>query len=240
MIPSLLRTRALTLAALVLVAGLACTPSAPSLTQGAKLDKDQTLRVLLADQPSSLDPGQTQYPYETSVLRAISEPLLRPKADMNGVSPAAAERFDVSPSGTIYAFHLRKNAQYWDGTPVKAQDFVFAWQRLIDPRLASPSESFFADAVLNGDAVSLLDPRRDASKLDAAVASLGLKATDDYTFQVTLSHRDPAFIWLAAMPAGAPIRRRPSAGRPDHRTRAKAVARTTHETAAAPRVPEVS
>jgi oligopeptide transport system substrate-binding protein len=161
---------------------------------------------LLADQPSSLDPGQTQYPYETSVLRAISEPLLRPKADMNGVSPAAAERFDVSPSGTIYAFHLRKNAQYWDGTPVKAQDFVFAWQRLIDPRLASPSESFFADAVLNGDAVSLLDPRRDASKLDAAVASLGLKATDDYTFQVTLSHRDPAFIWLAAMPAGAPIR----------------------------------
>jgi len=52
----------------------------------------------------------------------------------------------------------------------------------------------------------LLDPRRDASKFDAAITALGLKATDDYTFQVTLSHRDPAFIWLAAMPAGAPIR----------------------------------
>jgi len=61
-------------------------------------------------------------------LRAIVEPLLRPNPDMNGVSPAAAERFDVSPSGTIYSFHLRKNAQYWDGTPVKAQDFVYAWQ----------------------------------------------------------------------------------------------------------------
>ena len=121
---------------LVLVVGLSCTPSAPSLTQGAKLDKDQTLRVLLDDQPASLDPGQTQFSYETSVLRAISEPLMRPNADMNGVSPAAAERFDVSASGTIYAFHLRPNAQYWDGTPVKAQDFVFAWQRLIDPRLA--------------------------------------------------------------------------------------------------------
>ena len=198
--------RAIALASLVLAAAIACTPSAPSLTSGAKLDKDQTLRVLLDDQPASLDPGQTQYPYETSVLRAISEPLLRPNADMNGVAPAAAERFDVSPSGASYAFHLRKNAQYWDGTPVKAQDFVYAWQRLIDPRLASPSEAFFADAVLNGDKVSLLDPRRDASKLDAAVASLGLKATDDYTFQVTLSHRDPAFVWLAAMPAGAPIR----------------------------------
>jgi oligopeptide transport system substrate-binding protein len=204
--PGSWRSRAISLASLVLVAAIACTPSVPSLTQGAKLDKDQTLRVLLADQPASLDPGQTQYPYETSVLRAISEPLLRPNADMNGVSPAAAERFDVSPSGTIYAFHIRKNAQYWDGTPVKAQDFVYAWQRLIDPRLASPSEAFFSDAVLNGDRVSLLDPRRDASKLDAAVTSLGLKATDDYTFQVTLSHRDPAFIWLAAMPAGAPVR----------------------------------
>ena len=204
--PSLWRTRAISLAVLILIAGVACTPSTPSLTQGAKLDPDQSLRVLLDDQPASLDPGQTQYPYETSVLRAISEPLLRPTADMNGVSPAAAASFVVSPSGTIYAFHLRPNAQYWDGTPVRAQDFVFAWQRLIDPRLASASEAFFADAVLNGDKVSLLDPRRDASKLDAAVASLGLKATDDYTFQVTLSHPDPAFIWLAAMPAGAPIR----------------------------------
>jgi oligopeptide transport system substrate-binding protein len=201
-----MRTRALTLVALVLVACLSCTPSAPSLTQGAKLDKDQSLRVLIADQPASLDPGQTQYPYETSVLRTVSEPLMRPAADMNGLTPAAAERVDVSSDGTIYAFHLRPNAQYWDGTPVKAQDFVFAWQRLIDPRLASPSEGFFAGAVLNGDKVSLLDPRRDASKLGAAVASLGLKATDDYTFQVTLSHRDPAFLWLAAMPAGAPIR----------------------------------
>jgi oligopeptide transport system substrate-binding protein len=200
------RLRALAFGGLVLIAALACTPSTPPLTQGAKLDKDQTLRVLLNDQPASLDPGQTQYPYETGVLRAISEPLLRPTADMNGVVPAAAEGYDRSSGDTVYSFHLRRTAQYWDGTPVRAQDFVFAWQRLIDPRLASPSESFFAAAVLNGDKVSVLDPRRDAAKLDAAVATLGLKAADDYTFQVTLSHRNPAFVWLAAMPAGAPIR----------------------------------
>ena len=205
--PSLRRLRALALAVLVLTAGIACSPSSNSLTQGARLDKDQTLRVLLDDQPASLDPGQTQYSYETAVLRAISEPLLRPTADMNGVMVAAAQGYDVSPSGTIYVFHLRRTAQYSDGTPVKAQDYVFAWQRLIDPRLASPSEAFFAADVLNGDTVSVLDPQRDASKLDAAVATLGLKATDDYTFQVTLSRRDPAFVWLAAMPAGAPIRK---------------------------------
>jgi oligopeptide transport system substrate-binding protein len=200
------RLRAVAPAVLLVITGLACSPSTPPLTQGAKLDKDQTLRILLDDQPASLDPGQTQYPYETAVLRAISEPLLKPTADVNGIMPAAAQSYNVSNNGTIYAFHLRRTAQYWDGTPVKAQDFVFAWQRLIDPRLASPSETFFAAAVLNGDQVSVLDPRRDAAKLDAAVATLGLKATDDYTFQVTLSHRNPAFVWLAAMPAGAPIR----------------------------------
>jgi oligopeptide transport system substrate-binding protein len=200
------RLRALALATLILIAGISCSPSSPTLTNGAKLDNNQTLRVQLDDQPASLDPGQTQYPYETAVLRAISEPLMKPAADMTGVAPGAAQGYDMSASGTIYAFHLRPTAQYWDGTPVKAQDFVFAWQRLIDPRLASPSETFFAADILNGDKVSVLDPQRDAAKLNAAVATLGLKATDDHTFQVTLSHRDPAFLWLAAMPAGAPIR----------------------------------
>jgi oligopeptide transport system substrate-binding protein len=200
------RLRVFALATLLLIACASCSPSSPTLTGGARLDKDQTLRVQLDDQPASLDPGQTQYPYETAVLRAISEPLMKARPDMTGVAPAAAQSYDMSSSGTIYAFHLRPNAQYWDGTPVRAQDFVFAWQRLIDPRLASPSEAFFADDVLNGDKVSVLDPQRDAAKLNAAVATLGLKATDDHTFQVTLSHRDPAFLWLAAMPASAPIR----------------------------------
>src|ERR1700730_6978166 len=205
--PSLWRLRAIALATLIMVADLACNSSAPTLTQGPRLAKDQTLRVLLDDQPRSLDPGQTQYAYETAVLRAISEPLLKPTADMNGVGPATAQSFDVSGNGTVFVFHLRSAAQYWDGVPVKAQDFVYAWQRLIDPRLAAPSEPFFAVAVLNGDKVANLDPQRDAARLDAALGTLGLAATDDSTFQVTLARPDPAFVWLAAMPAGAPIRK---------------------------------
>jgi oligopeptide transport system substrate-binding protein len=196
---------AIALVALATAAVTACNPTAP-ITQGPRLAKDQTLRVLLDDSPGTLDPGQTQYPYETAVLRAISEPLLKPTADLNGVAPAAAESYEVTNNGTMYVFHLRANAQYWDGSAVKAQDFVYAWQRLIDPRLAALNGPFFAAAILNGDGVLLLDPQRDASRIDAALATLGLKAVDDLTFQVTLSHPDPAFVWIAAMPAGAPIR----------------------------------
>jgi oligopeptide transport system substrate-binding protein len=202
--PSLIRWRAAAIVLLALMGATACNSGA--LTQGPKLAGDQTLRVLLTDQPGSLDPGQTQYAYETAVLRAISEPLLKPSADLTGVVPAAAQSYDVANGGSVFVFHLRPTAEYSDGTPVMAQDFVYAWQRLIDPRLAAPEGPFFAGAILNGDKVSILDPQRDAATIDAALNTLGLKALDDYTFQVTLSQPDPAFIWLAAMPAAAPVR----------------------------------
>ena len=191
--------------AVVLLAASACDTG---VTVGPKLAKDQVLRVMLEDQPSTLDPGQTDptHLYETGVLRAISEPLLKPNPDLSGVVPAAAQSYEVNADGTAYVFHLRSNAKYWDGTPVKADDFVYAWQRLIDPRLAAPNETLFAGAVLNGERVSLLDPQRDAATIDNALKTLGLKAVDDYTFQVQLAHPDPAFIWLAALPASAPIR----------------------------------
>ena len=188
-------------AAIVTLAGC----ESGGLTQGPRLASDQTLHVQIGDQPASLDPGQTQYPFETAVLRAVSEPLLKPTPDLTGVVPAAAQSYQTNGDGTAYVFHLRPNAKYWDGTPVKAEDFVYAWQRLIDPRLASPDETLFASVVLNGDRVSLLDPQRDAASIDAALATLGLKALDDHTFQVQLARPDPAFVWLATLPAGGPI-----------------------------------
>ena len=196
--------RAFVLVALLLVVATACNN--PVLTQGPRLAKAQTLRVLLDDQPQSLDPGQSQYSFENALLRVIGEPLLKPLPDLSGVTPAAADSYDVANNGTQYVFHLRKTAEWWDGTPVKAQDFVYAWRRLIDPRLAAPTGTFFAGAVSNGDKVSILDPQRDASKIDAGLQSLGLTAVDDYTFQVNLSRPDPAIVWLAAMPSSAPIR----------------------------------
>ena len=190
--------------ALLLVCATACDTG---VTSGPKLAKDQVLRVTLEDQPASLDPGQTQYTYEAAVLRAVSEPLLQPKPDLSGVEPAAAQSYEVNGAGTAYVFHLRPAARYWDGTPVKAQDFVYAWQRLVDPRLAAPDETLFADAILNGEKVSLMDPQRDKATIDSALGTLGLKAVDDLTFQVQLQQPYPAFVWLAALPASAPIRK---------------------------------
>src|SRR6266849_625465 len=143
---------------------------------------------MIEDQPSTLDPGQTDptHLYETAVLRAIAEPLMKPTADLSGVEPGAAQGYEVNSNGTAYVFHLRAAAKYSDGVQVKAQDFVYAWQRLIDPRLAAPNEGLFADTVLNGQRVSLMDPQRDKATIDTALATLGLQAVDDFTFQVQL------------------------------------------------------
>ena len=204
MISRLPLPRALAAGAVALAVAAACQSAV--LTQGPRLARSQALKVALDDQPQTLDPGQSQYGFENAVLRVIDEPLLKPLPDLSGVAPAAAQSYDVTSNGTVYTFHLRTAAHWWDGAPVTARDFVYAFRRLIDPRLAAPAGTFFADVILNGDRVSILDPQRDASRIDAGLQSLGLAAPDDYTFQVTLSRPDPAFVWLAAMPAAAPVR----------------------------------
>src|SRR2546423_9847987 len=98
--------RAVGILLLVVVAAAGCDTG---VTVGPKLAKDQVLRVMLEDQPASLDPGQTQYTYETAVLRAISEPLLRPNADLSGVPPAAAPSFAVNPVCPAYICQLRSS-----------------------------------------------------------------------------------------------------------------------------------
>ncbi|HEY1456089.1 MAG TPA: hypothetical protein VGG31_06305, partial [Candidatus Dormibacteraeota bacterium] len=71
--PTIRRAIATGTVALIVCAGC----NSPSVIEGPRLASNQTLRVMLQDEPSTLDPGQTQYPYENAVLRAISEPLVK-------------------------------------------------------------------------------------------------------------------------------------------------------------------
>ena len=194
--------------AVLLVALAACSTSAPpSLrTQSQSLASDQTLRIRLLDGPRSLDPALVQDERELAVVRQFSEPLLKPTADQRDVQPAAAESYSASGDGLTYTFHLRGNARYADGQPVHAQDFIYAWRRLIDPRTAAPRADFFARIVQGGEDANALDPRHDADRIDPALAALGLQAPDDLTFVVKLSTPAAEARWIAAMPEGGPLR----------------------------------
>lgn len=204
--------------ALTLLAG-ACTSGGGKSTNGATattvattsddLAPDQTLRINTFFQPPNFDPGQSPGPFgPTALIRQYSESLLRLRTDAKDVVGAAAESFDVSSDGLVYTFHLRRDRKYNDGQPVKAQDFVFGWRRLVDPRLAAPlGSTLFAPFIKGGPEAAALDAKKDGDKVDAALDGLGLRAPDDNTFQVILSAAAPDFKYVASIPAGAPIRK---------------------------------
>ncbi len=115
-------------------------------------------------------------------------------------SPVAdmAETWDISTDGTVYTFHLR-DAKWSNGTAVTADDFVYAWQRLVSPALAS-EYSFIADAVhiVNAD---------DCASGAKPVTDLGVKAVDDKTFEVTLTQPCDFLLGLMAFPSFYPVNR---------------------------------
>lgn len=101
----------------------------------------------------------------------------------------------------------RRGGRYNDGRPVKAEDFVYSWQRVIDPRTISPLARGFRTYVRGAPDLAGLDVQTDGSRIDDGLRSLGLAALDDWTFQVALVHPVPSFPWIATLPTGAPVRR---------------------------------
>src|SRR5438067_10681802 len=198
-------------AVVIVVVVAACQPGRPAASPRPgqpvpNLAADQTLRIQLTEGPRSFDPALQYLTSEEEIGRLYAEPLLRPTPDLADVEGAAAQSYEVSSDGLTYTFHLRPNGQYSDGHPVTAQDFVYAWKRLIDPRLAAAHADLFAQAVSGGSEAEALDPNSDAARIEPALSALGLKAIDNLTFQVTLPRPQGYLKWIATLWNGAPVR----------------------------------
>jgi oligopeptide transport system substrate-binding protein len=167
----------------------------------------QILRTNTNTEPNSFDPGQETYDYEITLGHNIFEPLLKPTKDLKDVTGAAASSYDVSSDGLTYTFHLRQNAKWSDGQPVKAQDFVYGWQRVLDPTLAAGyADPFFDGTVKGGEKYSKVDTK-DKAAVQSYIQALGLAAPDDHTFKVTLQQPAGYFKWIATLWLSAPIRK---------------------------------
>jgi oligopeptide transport system substrate-binding protein len=177
-----------------------------SSTAMASPDK-QIYRANDVTEPNSYDPGQQTYTYEGAVGRNVFEPLLKPKADLSDVQPATAESYSVSSDGLTYTFHLQPAAKWSDGQPVTASDFVYGWQRLLNPALAAGyADPFFDGTVSGGQNYGTVDAT-SSSAIDSYLQALGLSAPDPHTFVVKLQHAAPYFKWVATLWVGAPIRK---------------------------------
>src|SRR5690606_37377595 len=122
--------------------------------------------------------------------------LLTPDAAGQPIA-GAAQSWTVSGDERVYTFKLRPGATWSDGTPVTADDFVYAWRRLQDPATGARFASLF-HAVKNAAEIN-------SGKM--APEELGVKALDDATFEVTLNNPVPYFFELLIHPAALPLHR---------------------------------
>ncbi|HFI5322836.1 TPA: ABC transporter substrate-binding protein [Serratia liquefaciens] len=159
---------------LSLQAGVAV--QAAEVPAGVQLAAKQELVRANGYEPATLDPNLAESNVEFYIFNDLFEGLLR--VGKNGeVIPALATKWETK--GTVWTFHLRPEAKWSNGDPVTADDFVFSWRRLTDPKTASPYGSYLASAyVLN------------AAEINAGgkpPSELGVKALDAHTLQVTLA-----------------------------------------------------
>ena len=108
-----------------------------------------------------------------------------------------AESYTVSDDGLVYTFKIRDDANWANGDPVTAADFVYGWQRVVDPEIASEYNWMMETAnIVNGNCY---DPDSGLTKED-----LGVKALDEKTFEVTLTKPTGFFLSLLAFPVFFP------------------------------------
>jgi len=187
---------------------LACQTTKPvvlPLPSAAPSAGPQVLRVAVATLPSTLDPALAPV-YDSGASRLLFETLARPTADLSDLVPAAAARWTVAADGVTHDFALRPRAAWSDGRPVRAGDFVFAWRRLLDPRVNAPAAQVLAPLIKGAGAYGDLDPKADAARIPAFLDGLGISAVDEMTFRVVLDHPSLEFKWALTMPATAPER----------------------------------
>jgi len=182
--------------ALCLTGTLAASQAA-QIPAGTQLSELQRIVINNGSEVATIDPQKAEGVPESNVMRNLLEGLV--ETDNNGqLVPGVAQQWQ-SEDERIWTFTLRDDARWSNGQPVTAQDFVYSWQRLADPKTASPYASYLQAAhVANVDAIL-------SGK--AAPAELGVKALDDRHLQVTLSEPVPYFVAMLAHSAMKPVYR---------------------------------
>lgn len=139
----------------------------------AKSDQ-KTITMNLAAEPGSLDSALLTDALGAQVENVMSEGLTKTAKDGTTIA-AGAESWDVN--GLVYTFHLRKAAKWSNGTPVTANDYAFAWKRVLEPETAS--QYAYIMYPIKGAKAYNEGTEKDFN-------NVGIKVIDDYTLEVTL------------------------------------------------------
>jgi oligopeptide transport system substrate-binding protein len=156
------------------------------------------LTIINSAEPESLDPAIVTAQSDQRIVAGIFEGLTRLEPVAARAVPGLAERWDLSPDGKVYTFHLRTNLVWSTGEPLRAEDVVYSWRRTLDPATASDyaGQLYF---VKSGEAFNtgkIKDPTQ-----------VGIQALDPFTVRVELNQPTLFFLDICAMPLASVVPR---------------------------------
>ena len=177
--------------------GLSSLAAAADVPAGTVLAERQELVRHVKDEPATLDPAKAVGLPEIQVIRDLFEGLVN-QNEKGEIVPGVATRWQTNDN-KIWTFTLRNDAKWSDGTPVTAEDFVYSWRRLVDPKNTSEFAWFAALAGMT-NAQAIIDGK-------AAPDSLGVSAVNAHTLKIQLDKPLPWFPSLTASFALYPVQK---------------------------------
>ncbi|RBO98770.1 peptide ABC transporter substrate-binding protein [Pseudochrobactrum asaccharolyticum] len=147
--------------------------------------------------PSTLDQQLTVTVAEARLLSDLYQGLVMQDAK-GAIIPGVAKSWEISPDGLTYIFKLRDNAKWSNGDPVTASDFVFTFQRIMDPQTAAPYANVLFP-IKNGEAIATGKMPKE---------KLGVEALDEQTLKFTLEAPTPYFVQLMTHNTALPLNKK--------------------------------
>jgi oligopeptide transport system substrate-binding protein len=168
------------------------------------------ITACIASEPETIDPGlissvdgstYTQHQFENLMKYTTTGEAYADDPSMlnTEITYGMAESYssEANDDGTVtYTFVLR-DANWSDGEPITAADFVYSWQRLVNPETASEYGYILDGIVVNASEIQ---------SGDVAPSELGIVAVDDKTLQINLVAACPYFVELCAFASLMPLR----------------------------------
>lgn len=157
----------------------------------------KVLRIMNLDVLDSLDPQLATTGTAIEVISDTTDGLMEKMGD-GTIQKALCAFEEVSEDGLVHTYTIRDDAYWSNGAPVTAADFVYGWQRAVNPQIGSEYAYM----------LSAIGQVKNASAIVAGempVDQLGVKALDAKTLQVTLAVPVPYFDELLYFPTYYPV-----------------------------------
>lgn len=167
-------------------------------SKNTKADSEKVFKFGIPQELASIDPAIATDKVSFGAMNQFYEGLYRMNAKNEPEPAGAAELAEKSEDGLEYKIKLRKDAKWSNGDPVVAADYVYAWQRVADPKTGA-EYAYFVEPVKNGAAII---------KGEKQPNELGIEAIGDDQLKITLDNPVPYFDKLLAFPTFFPLQQK--------------------------------